>query len=200
MATKGKRKARTSARKPKPKREPSVDQYQTGERRERVLELWGKPSRLIAQILLEEGFEVDAGQMPVTSEKQAEWTRRRLDLMRRNVDNDRASWEEKWRERTKKPRTNEDLEVELESQIAAINSDVGEIAELLSDAKTRSSAKAILFQSKLRARELILKARGLDHAPEREPDDPEAQARPTVVLYDLSNCSPEVKKRYGFDS
>jgi hypothetical protein len=174
-----------------------VTDLRTHERRERVLELWGKPTRLIAKILLEEGYEVDAGPMPVTSEKQEEWTRRRGELMRRNVDNDRAHWEEKWRERAKVPKTSEDLEVELESQLAAINSDIGDIAELLTDAKTKSSAKAILYQSKLRARELILKARGIDQAPEREPEDPEAAKRPTIVVYDLSKCSDEVKERYG---
>lgn len=194
MATK-KRKART------PIAVPEIVDRRTHERRERVLELWGKPTRLIAKFLLEEGFEVDAGPEPVTKEKQEEWTRRRIEMMRRNVDNDRTWWEEKWRERSKTPKTTEDLDVELESQIAAINSDVGEIAELLTDTKTKSSAKAILFQSKLRARELILRARGVDKAPDKELDDPGANAtRPTIVLYDLSNCSPEVRKRYGGDS
>lgn len=170
----------------------------TDERRERVLELWGKPTRLIARILLEEGFDVDAGPQPATKPKQEEWQRHRVELMRRNVDNDRAWWEAKWRERAKTPKTSTDLEVELEANIAAINSDVDEISELLTDAKTKSSAKAILFQSKLRARELVLKARGLDKAPEREPEDPNPDAkRPTLVVYDLSLCSDDVKRRYG---
>jgi hypothetical protein len=189
------KKARRS-RKSRPK-QPTVD-LRTHERRERVLELWGKPVRLQAKILLEEGFEVDAGARPVTKEKQEAWERKRTEIMRRNVDRDREHWEQKWRDAAKKPKTTEDVEVELESQIAALNSDIGDISELLTDSKTKSSAQAILYQSKLRARELVLKARGIDKAPEREPEDPGANAkRPTIVLYDLSNCSSETKKRYG---
>jgi hypothetical protein len=201
MAAKGakkqSRKRAASPKKPRAIATPKVD-MRTDERRERVLELWGKPTRLVAKMLLEEGFEVDAGPQPVTKEKQDEWTRHRVELMRRNVDNDRGWWREKWRADAKTPKTSEDLEVELESNIAAINSDVDEISELLTDAKTKSSAKAILFQSKLRARELVLKARGLDKAPEREPDDPDAGVkRPTLIVYDLSNCSDDLKKKYG---
>jgi hypothetical protein len=178
-----------------PRANPSKN-LRTDERRVRVLELFGKPTRLIAKILLEEDYEVDSGPSPVTAEKQEQWERRRVELMRRNVDNDRAWWEAKWRERSKTPKTAEDLDVELESNIAAINSDVDEISELLTDPKTRSSAKAILFQSKLRARELILKARGVDKAPDREPED-ETPARPAILIYDISAASPETKEKYG---
>jgi hypothetical protein len=192
--------AKKGARKrvPAKPKSPAVD-LRTDERRDRVLEMWGKPTRLIAKILLEEGFHVDAGSKPVTKVKQEEWERRRVELMRRNVDNDRAHWESLWRKRAKATKTTEDVEVELESQIAAINSDIDDISELLNDSKTKSSAQAILYQSKLRARELVLKARGVDKAPEREPDNPGDTKRPTIVLYDLSNCTPETKKRYGIN-
>lgn len=197
MASAKKTKRVKEKRTPAPEPAPTPLDHRTHERRERVLELWGKPTRLIAKTLLEEGYEVDAGPAPVTKPKQEEWERLRIERMRRNVDNDRAWWESQWRERAKTPKSSEDLEVELESQIAAINSDIGDIAELLTDAKTKSSAKAILYQSKLRARELVLKARGIDHAPEREPEDPVAMKRPTIVVYDLSKCSDEVKEQYA---
>jgi hypothetical protein len=195
MAAKKRKRTAPTPRAPRtPKAEP-VD-YQLHERRERVLELWGRPTRLIAKFLLEEGFPVNAGPAPVTKEKLAEWEKRRLELMRRIVDMDRAWWEAKWRERAKTPRTAEDLEVELESNVAAINSDVDEISQLMVDRDTKSTAKANLMTSKLRARELILKARGLDRSPEREPED-DIPVRPKILVYDISAASPELKAKYG---
>jgi hypothetical protein len=171
----------------------------TDERRERVLELWGKPDRLVAKILLEEGFDVDGEPRPATRKAQEEWERRRIESMRRNVTNDRNHWLEKWRKRAKQPKNSEELEVELESNIAAIQSDVDDLSELLTGRDVKSSAKAMLYQSKLRARELILRVRGIDKAPEREPENPEKDVpvRPKILIYDISNASEEDKRKYG---
>lgn len=127
--------------------------------------------------------------------RETEWQTRRVELMRRNVDNDKAYWRDVWRKRAKVPRTTDDLAAELEEHVASINSDLIELDELMYDPATRSSAKATLFQSKLRARELIAKARGFEK-PE-QPEDPSAAARPKLVVYDLSNCDEETKALYG---
>ncbi len=160
--------------------------------------MWGKKLSLVAKALLEEGFEVECGDQPVTKPAKEAWEAKRVATMCRNVSNDRAWWEAEWRAKAKVPRTVEDDALARESYVAALESDLEDIDGLQQETGTKSTAKAILQGEKRQTRALIAKARGVDTMPEVEPFDPEIAAkRATIVVYDLSNCSDEVKERYG---
>ena len=193
MATRKKTKAvKTKAKPPRPPRPPRVDP-RTDERRDRVLQLWGKKDSLIAKILLEEGFEVDCGEQPITREKRAEWEVKRRDSMRRNVANDRVFWDEKFREMAKQPKSSEDAAVERARYIASLRTDIDDIEDLIVDRETKSSAKSMLYRVKVQARELIGKAQGVDTLAPVDPEDGKPKPRVVGVIFDTSELSDEDK-------
>lgn len=170
----------------------------TDERRVRVKQLWGWKDSKIARLLLEEGFEVDSGESPISQGLRDEWEAKRLSSMTRNVWNDREALREEWRKKAKAPRTIEDDAVARESYLAALESDLDDINDLQSHTGTKPTAKAILQGEKRQTRALIAKARGVAELPADEGTDPEAGLkRVAVLVYDLSSCSDEVKGRYA---
>lgn len=162
------------------------------ERRQRVLQLMGWSVQYTAKTLLEEGFEVASStDAPVTAAKQKEWEQRRLDSMRKKVAEDRAWWDEHWRKLAKKPKNVEEVGAERERYVAELNTEIDFLGEQLVDTKTKSTARGILSQARLRAREMKAKAQGVaDLAPAEQ--DPESM-KPTVVglIFGTKNLSPE---------
>jgi hypothetical protein len=163
-----------------------------------VKQLWGWKDSRIARLLLEEGFEVECGEPPISLGLLEQWEAKRQASMRRNVWNDREFWEEEWRKKGKVPRTIEDDAVARESYLASLESDLDDIHDLQTAAGTKPTAKAILQGEKRQTRALIAKARGVAELRADEGVDPDANTkRVAVLVYDLSNCSAEVKGRYA---
>lgn len=166
----------------------------TDERRQRVLQMFGKKRSLIAKVLLEEGFEIDSGEQPVTKALLEAWQARRLASMCRNVDNDFEFWDKEWRKRSKIPRSGEDNASELEGYIASLRSDLDDIDDLIVDEKTKPTAKAILLGEKRQTRALIAKARGVDQAVERAAE-PDAKIPVLGLIIGTKNVSDEMRER-----
>jgi hypothetical protein len=165
----------------------------TEERRRRVRELWGKPDKAIAQILLEEGHRPESGTKPRTKAAKDAAAARALDSMRRNVWNDREWWRAKARKRATAPVTNEDVEVQRFEHIASLESDLEEIHELIDEAD-KPTAKAILMGEKRQTRALLAKARGIDELAPRESEGNEKQPPVVGVVLGTENISPEMKE------
>jgi hypothetical protein len=176
---------------------PSVD-FQTDERRERVLQLWGRKDKHVAKILLEEGFVVAVGERPLSFDLVPEWETRRLELMRRNVSNDRAWWNERWRKKGASKLSPEDAAVERESHVASLKSDIDEIQDLLVDPLTKATAKAMLVGERRQSRVAIAKARGIETLEQDEAGgDVGTPVVRRVLVLDLSRCSEPEKAKYG---
>lgn len=167
---------------------------ETEARRRRVRQLWGKPDKAIAQILIEEGFKVSCGRAPKTKPAREEWEATRLDRMRRNVCNDREAWEKVWRQRTTV--SGEEYSVAREAHIASLESDLEEIHELLDEAGTKPTAKAMLIGEKRQTRALLAKARGVE---ELAAPDPDAENKPKVLAVGLvlgtRSISPDTRQQ-----
>jgi hypothetical protein len=166
----------------------------TLERRERVRQLWGKPDRIIAETLLDEGFTSGTGRTPRTKAKRDEWEARRVDSMRRNVWNDREWWRAQWKKRASLP-TSSDLAVAREEHIASLESDLEDIFTMLEDGETKTTAKAMLIGERRMTRALLAKTRGVDElaAPDPEGDKPPA---PVVgMLIGTASVTPELRQR-----
>lgn len=162
-------------------------------RRLRVRELFGRSARVIAETLLDEGFEVKCGRKPRTKADGEMWEKRRLAAMTRNVINDKTWWREEWK--NKRQLTGEDPNVAREEHLAALMSDVEEINELLDSGGTKATAKAILVGERRQTRALLAKALGVE---ELAPRDPEAdQKRPLVVglVIGTKNVSADARAR-----
>jgi hypothetical protein len=181
-----------------PEQQPIVVDRRTDERRDRVLQLWGKKDAHIAKLLLEEGFEVNCGEPPIGKDLQDEWLVRRQETMRRNVNNDRAWWCERWREKKSGRLSPEDAVVERESHVAALRSDIDEIQDLVASPLVKATAKAMLIGERRQSRVAIAKARGIEtlEADEMGGDEGGPRVRKVLVL-DLSRCSAEEKEKYG---
>lgn len=186
-----KTKARKPVAKPSPSKKKPVN-LRTDERRLRVLEMWGRKDRHIAQILIEEGFETDAGAVPLSPHLKDAWQVKSADQMRRNVSNDKAWWRDRWRREAGKPAAPEDVAVQREEYVAALESDLDELADLMVDVATKSTAKAILHGEKRQTRALIAKARGIDQAIER-PAEPPTKVPVIGVVIGTKNVSSDMK-------
>lgn len=175
----------------------------TETRRKRVKELWGRPSRALAKILLEEGFEVACSAKPRTKPAIEKWETKRIDAMRRNVDNDREWWREELRKRLKTPRTLEEHSLLREEHVLSLESDLEEIDEMLYGDGAKATARAILIGEKRQTRVALAKARGVETLPEAEgADGDDGPVRPAVLVYvvDNENSTAETRAAYGLDS
>lgn len=174
----------------------------TEARRKRVKELWGRPSRSIAKILLEEGFDVASEPKPRTKDAIAEWTAKRINAMRRNVDNDKEWWRQELRTRLKMPRSGEEQALLREEHILSLESDLEEIDDMLYGEGVKPTAKAILVGEKRQTRVALAKARGVETLPEDEGGEgDDLPVRPAVLVYvvDNDNSTPETRAAYGLD-
>jgi hypothetical protein len=166
----------------------------TLERRERVRQLWGKPDRIIAEILLEEGFTAGAERVPRTKAKRDEAEARKLNSMRRNVWNDREWWRVQWKKRATLP-TSSDISVAREEHIASLESDLEDIFTMLEDEATKTTAKAMLIGERRMTRALLAKTRGVDELGAPDPDGEKPPAPVVGMLLGTASVTPELRKR-----
>ena len=176
-----------------PEHKQRAVEARTEDRRLRVLQLWGKKDPHVARILLEEGFEVDCGEAPLTAANRLAWEIRRISSMRRNVWNDREYWRERFREKAKAPKSGTDLAVEREEYVLSLRTDLDDIDDILVHKGTKSTAKGILIGEKRQTRQAIAKAQGIDQASEIDLRAGETPQRAKVLILDLSKCDEETK-------
>ncbi len=157
--------------------------------------MWGKPDRIIAETLLAEGFTTTRAKTPRTSAEKRAAGALQIETMRRNVWNDREWWRVFWKKRAAEPVTNEDASVQREEHIASLESDLEEIHDLIDEAGTKPTAKAMLIGEKRQTRALLAKARGVDELAPRD-SDPDG-AKPAVIglVFGTKNISPEMRAK-----
>ncbi len=132
--------------------------------------------------------------MPASPANQESWAANRIESMRRNISNDRAWWREFWRERSKAPRSPNDISVEREEYVAALESDLGDIDEAMTGTLLKPTAKAILQGEVRQTRALIAKARGIDQVAEVPQNEP-LKVPVVGLLVSAKNVSEEVKEQ-----
>jgi hypothetical protein len=164
----------------------------TEARRARVRTLWAKPDRRIAEILIEEGF---GG----ASKRTAAGKAKQLSSMVRNVWNDRVALRKKWREQKKA--TIEDVNETRGEYLARLESFSSDALEILEDDKMKGTPRVQALSELRQIEQAKAKACGVDVAAgDVDADDDGTPLRPKILVYDVSNCSAEVKKLYGLDS
>lgn len=165
-----------------------MNRLTTAERRKRVRELWGRPDRMVAEILIEDGFRVCDAPMP----RGADARRTYLESMRRRVSDDREWWREHWRTRAETP-TRKDFTVARQEHIASLESDLEDIQAMIDDHATKATAKAMLIGERRQTRALLAKTRGVEELI-ADPDS-ESGAPPKVigVVLGMENVSKETR-------
>jgi hypothetical protein len=162
----------------------------TEERRARYVELCSLSTRLIAQRLIEEGYFG-----PVPRAKDAKLTH--LHSAMRQVLRDEKYWEDRW-DGEDKDITPKDHRRNAQRYIARMRSRQAAIDEKLNEENMKATPFAQLQETAVRIEQAIAKAQGVDQVATDEMPDPDAMAkRATVLVLDLSKCSPEVKEQYA---
>lgn len=175
-------KSRTQSRK------TNTVEDRTEERRQRVLELFGKRDRRIALILIGEKF-FDPGEIETDSE---EWDRF-VDACRRVVGYDREAIREEWKKLKKKP-TNDP--VAINEFIARLDTRIDDLDRIIDSGAAKAGTKVNALGEVRQFESLKAKVSGLDiDGKEAQPaDDP--GDRPFVgLVMDFGKVSPDAKKR-----
>ncbi|HSY50408.1 MAG TPA: hypothetical protein VLC46_16470 [Thermoanaerobaculia bacterium] len=163
---------------------------QTEARRARMRELWNKPDKTVAEILIEEGF---GGPEKRTAVGKA----RHLATMTRNVWNDRKWWKKQWRE--SKRATTQDVNESRGEYLARLDSLVADAGRLLDDKGMKGTPRVQALSELRQLEQAKAKAHGVDAAIEQDPDDSDARPRQKVLVYVVneSNSSEESRETYG---
>jgi len=165
----------------------------TEARRARVRELWTKPDRRLAEVLIEEGY---AGATKTTAAGRAT----QLNSMAKNVWNDRAYWRKTWRKA--KRATVEDVNETRGEYLARLEAFSAQAVEILDDPKVKGTPRVQALSEARQLEQAKAKAHGVDVAIEVEQDDDGIPVRPKTLVYvvDERNSSKEVRETYGLGS
>jgi len=192
---KGRGKTKRPPRKPTvavvPKREdlPENRRDLTQLQRERVLELYAKSDRRIAEMMIAEGLFPKPEKKTANEEQFA-------DNCRRTVNNHRRAIRDEWK--TLEPAQLGDP-VATQEFIARMRSRASEVDEFIDDKDTKPTAKINGFSEVRQIETLIAQASGVDLNWKRfgrteDPDGNEQTKLPFVgVLMDWKNVSPETR-------
>lgn len=169
------------------------------DRRERVIELWGKSDRIIAEILIEEGYFSEPPEPPKSKTKAAERAheiavRRFVDSQRRTICNDRLAIRKDWKKLRKEMKADPDeLEMSRQEYAARLRSRISDLDDVIHGG-AKPGTRVMAIEAAARIESLVAKAEGVDE--QLAPDD--NGGLPDVpfigLVLDLREVTPETQK------